>query len=352
MSGGFSVVDTNTPINGFGTEWDQHHEGHQGWRADEILGGRWGGEGTLSEWAPAHDPHVVVINLGANDIIQNQSGAIIIGEIQTIIAVLRANNPQVDIVVMTLIDLVHDMNLGAQGDVDELNELIRVLPELNTPNSRVVLADVAVGFNGATMNTDDGIHPNATGAQHMAEIVRASIVDNGLVATGTGNQDPVAVFTSSCTDATCSFNGTASNDPDGTVASWAWNFGDGTTETGTSTSRTYVASGPFNVTLTVTDDMGATHATSASVSPSISNSSPTAAYTHSCSGASCTFTTTSTDVDGSIASWSWNFGDAGTSTAPNPVHVYSAGGIYTVTLTVTDNLGASTPTSGAPTRFS
>jgi len=46
------------------------------------------------------------------------------------------------------------------------------------------------------------------------------------------------------------------------------------------------------------------------------------------------------DPDGSIVSYSWNFGDGGSSSGINPTHAYTANGTYTVTLTVTDNLGA------------
>jgi len=76
------------------------------------------------------------------------------------------------------------------------------------------------------------------------------------------------------------------------------------------------------------------------------NQPPTANFTFSCSGLTCSFTSTSSDPDGSIASYSWTFGDGGTSTAQNPSHSYAAGGSYPVTLTVTDNQGAtSAPTS-------
>ena len=44
----------------------------------------------------------------------------------------------------------------------------------------------------------------------------------------------------------------------------------------------------------------------------------------------------SSDPDGSLATWYWMFGDGSNSTQQNPTHVYAAGGIYTVSLTVTD----------------
>ena len=56
----------------------------------------------------------------------------------------------------------------------------------------------------------------------------------------------------------CDFNGSASSDADGTISSYAWNFGDGTTGTGVTTSKVYSSGGTRNVTLTVTDDKGAT----------------------------------------------------------------------------------------------
>lgn len=53
------------------------------------------------------------------------------------------------------------------------------------------------------------------------------------------------------------------------------------------------------------------------------------------------FTDLSTDPDGSITSWLWDFGDGTTSTERNPLHVYERDGVYDVTLTVTDDNGAS-----------
>src|SRR5439155_377131 len=88
-----------------------------------------------------------------------------------------------------------------------------------------------------------------------------------------------------------------------------------------------------------------TGSTSHSVTVSQPNQPPTAAFTSSCSALTCSFTSTSSDPDGSISAYSWTLGDGATSTAQNPSHTYAAGGTYTVTLTVTDNQGATGTTS-------
>lgn len=71
------------------------------------------------------------------------------------------------------------------------------------------------------------------------------------------------------------------------------------------------------------------------------NANPNPDFTFSVAGLSVNFTDNSSDPDGSVVSWSWDFGDTNSSSTQNPSHSYASSGLYTVTLTVTDNLGAS-----------
>jgi len=79
------------------------------------------------------------------------------------------------------------------------------------------------------------------------------------------DQPPTAAFTASCSGMTCAVDASDSADPDGTVASYAWRFGDGGTASGVTASHTYGSEGTYTVTLTVTDDRGATATTTRSV---------------------------------------------------------------------------------------
>jgi hypothetical protein len=84
---------------------------------------------------------------------------------------------------------------------------------------------------------------------------------------GTANTPPVARFTDSCSANVCTVNGSTSSDADGSIVSWAWDFGDGTTGTGQTTSHAYATAGRRTVRLTVTDDNGATHSITHNVDP-------------------------------------------------------------------------------------
>lgn len=75
------------------------------------------------------------------------------------------------------------------------------------------------------------------------------------------NRSPVAVLSVSSTTGEppflAMFDGSGSSDPDGTIASYAWDFGDGSTGSGAQVEHTYQSSGTFQATLTVTDNEGA-----------------------------------------------------------------------------------------------
>jgi serine protease len=117
-------------------------------------------------------------------------------------------------------------------------------------------------------------------------IVKAALANTHLANSGCGgtppppgNIDPVSSFTTSCTLLACSFDASASSDSDGTIVSYDWTYGDGNTGTGVNAANTYAASGGYSVTLTVTDDEGATDSSSQVVDVTDGNEPPPADIT-------------------------------------------------------------------------
>ncbi len=153
---------------------------------------------------------------------------------------------------------------------------------------------------------------------------------------GSFNTPPTASFSSNCTDLACSFTDLSVNG-DGTIDTWNWDFGDGNSSSVRNPGHTYTASGDYDVTLTVTDDLGESDSDVQTLS--VSDGLPVASFTSSCTDLTCDFTDTSTDVGGSIVAWDWNFGDGSTSTSQNPSNTYTSEGTFTVSLMVTDNDG-------------
>ena len=151
------------------------------------------------------------------------------------------------------------------------------------------------------------------------------------------NEPPAASFTADCTDQSCDFDGTESFDGDGSIDSYAWDFGDGTTDAGVSATHAYAGPGSYLVTLTVTDDDGDSASTTRTVQAVAPNVGPHAALTIDCAGLHCAFDGRgSTDDDGSIASYPWSFGDDEHASGAQRTHRFATAGTYDVTLSVTD----------------
>ncbi len=191
--------------------------------------------------------------------------------------------------------------------------------------------------------------------QHVSVRAQHTRIVNVTLMPRVINEEPVASFTFTPPHPDVGgwirFDATASFDPDGTIVAYKWNFGDGTHRTGQRPFHRFTTAGLFWVTLTVTDNAGATATKTVEIRVGPikpPNRPPVASFTflppRPVIGDWIRFdATASFDPDGTIVAYKWDFGDGTRRTSPAVIkHRYTAPGDYTVTLTVTDNNGAMT----------
>jgi chitinase len=124
-------------------------------------------------------------------------------------------------------------------------------------------------FGDGTTVTDAGPAPDHTYAEDGRYRVTLTVTDNSgetdtgitVVTVGVGNLPPEADAGDSVNGKVrrdITFDGTGSSDRDGNVVSYAWEFGDGNTDTGSNPTHSYADAGKYRVTMTVKDNDGAT----------------------------------------------------------------------------------------------
>ncbi len=173
-----------------------------------------------------------------------------------------------------------------------------------------------------------------------------------MLAADVPGQPPTAAFNASIqnnTSLTVNFDASGStNSPN----SFHWNYGDGSTGTGITTTHIYPADGNYTITLTVTNTNGEDTLTQTiQLNNTIINRVPTAGISAGSGTGPAPLMVTfdgssSTDPDNDTLSYNWDFGDGGTNTSTAQTsHTFLAPGTYTTRLTVNDGKGGSASAS-------
>ncbi|GAB6041775.1 hypothetical protein JCM17961_24500 [Endothiovibrio diazotrophicus] len=143
---------------------------------------------------------------------------------------------------------------------------------------------------------------------------------------------------------TVSLDGSASSDEDGSIASYAWHSSDGQDASGASAELVFQSGGEYTITLTVTDNDGATDSASQTITVGAANQLPQAQFTATPESGRAPLTVAldagqSSDPDGQIEGYLWSLSDGRTANGASTELTFTQAGQYGVTLTVTDNDG-------------
>ncbi|GIV33504.1 MAG: hypothetical protein KatS3mg031_1039 [Chitinophagales bacterium] len=189
--------------------------------------------------------------------------------------------------------------------------------------------------DGNTSSTKDPQHTYLAAGSYTVtlEVISPLGCRASVSKTVTVDALPDASFTASaiCQGAAASFNGVAGG------AVYTWDFGDGGSGSGVSTTHTYVAAGTYTVMLFVSTTNGCVSSSSAPVTV-YPSPVPDFDFTNACTGDNVVFTNTSSISSGTL-SYQWDFGDAAGSSAQHPTHAYASAGVYNVKLTATSAQG-------------
>ncbi|WP_073109749.1 PKD domain-containing protein, partial [Hymenobacter daecheongensis] len=250
QTGGYSVDFVGSQNSNFGgpppnPDFDLDHEGHWGWRADELLAQAQG-------WSATHQPDVVLMHAGSNDMIQNQSVTETRDELGQLIDALRAGKPTVKIIMAQLLPVA--LSPG-NSNITALNALLPALAQQKTTaQSPVIIVDQNTGYDPA-VDTYDGVHLTPAGEVKMA--------DRWYTAIQTLLGPPTAVFYALTVN--ISGTGTVSRNPDaasyasGTGVTLTASPGSGQQFTGWSGDVTSMAN-PLNITMSANRTITATFA--------------------------------------------------------------------------------------------
>lgn len=208
-----------------------------------------------------------------------------------------------------------------------------------------------------TWNFGDGVTQSGTlqtthtYSTHGSYYVTLTLTDaNGDTSSATqqivvADEPPTATFATTTaapgSGQATSFDASASSDPDGTIAAYAWNFGDGATGSGATPTHVFAGPGTYTVALTVTDSDNAT----ATVTETVTVAGPQSQFAAPAAALEGTSLSFAAGDPGPAAaapvSYSWNFGDGAGAGGPNAIHAYATAGVYMATLSETDANGNS-----------
>jgi lysophospholipase L1-like esterase len=189
-SGGNRVDLVGSQFNGPSSLGDHDHEGHPGWRIDQI-------DANIVGWLRTYTPHTVLLHIGTNDVLQNYNLSGAPGRLSTLVDHITATVPDAEVFVATIIPLA---NSGQEANVRTFNATIPgMVSSKANAGKHVHLVDMHSALTAADLI--DGIHPTATGYDKMAATWYAALRSVPGSLTNSGRQI-VGTESGRCADVT------------------------------------------------------------------------------------------------------------------------------------------------------
>lgn len=191
-AGGYRVDLVGSQFNGPSNLGDHDHEGHPGWRIDQI-------DANITGWLQATTPRTVLLHIGTNDVLQNYNLSSAPTRLSALIDRVTAAVPSAEVFVATIIPL---SNSGQENAARTFNAAIPgIVQSKVNAGKHVHLVDMHSALT--TADLIDGVHPTATGYDKMAAAWYAALLSvPGSIGTGGGSTSSalVGVASGRCLD--------------------------------------------------------------------------------------------------------------------------------------------------------
>lgn len=153
-SGWYTVDFVGSGFNGPASLGDHDHEGHPGWRIDEL-------DANIVPWIRSANPRTVLLHIGTNDVNQDHDMANAPARLGALIDKIRVNAPLAEVFVA---QLTPESNPTWEARIRTFNAAIAGVVAQKGPRTHLV--DMHTGLTEADLA--DGVHPNEAGYDKMA----------------------------------------------------------------------------------------------------------------------------------------------------------------------------------------
>ena len=307
----------------------------------DASGGPAAGMGSCPEIATGPNPTVGSFVVGTSVIVLTVTD--IHGAIATDEMILTVtNDPPVanagpDQTIQTLETTILDGNGSSDAENDIMSYVWSIDGVQIATGASPVVGPFYTGVYTVTLTVRDGRNVTATDTVVLTVLNRAPVANAGLDKTVNHTQ-------------TVLITGSGSSDPEGGPLTLVWSVGGVQIATGYNSIVGSFAVGVHTVTLTVTDDRGATATDSMTLTvtnaPPLANAGMDQTANHA---QTVTLAGSGSDPEGGVLTYAWSVGGVQIATGANPVVGPFEVGVHTVTLTVTDDHGATATDSMAVT---
>ena len=191
VSGGYTVDFVGSQYNGPASLGDHDHEGHPGWRIDQI-------DANVVGWLGTYQPHTVLLHIGTNDVLQNYDVANAPARLSALVDHITATVPTAEVFVAQIIPLT---NSSQNAQVKTYNAAIPgMVSSKVSAGKHVHLVDMYDALT--TADLADGVHPNAGGYDKMAAVWYSALlsVPGSIGQHGTTTSPITGVGSGRCVD--------------------------------------------------------------------------------------------------------------------------------------------------------